>query len=560
MRKLSLLLATPVISWSLLMVPILGFVFFFFRYSLNVPWFDDFESIPYFLQRFLDLPTWSEKAEALLRPNNEHRVVYARLVVGIYYLLTGTINFKAYMIVGNASFLVILFLFYRSLRRASLPLWYLLPVPFLLFNAQNQMLTFTALFSLQYLAIIMLVFLSVYQLARNTQVGFGLGILLAFLTTFSMGNGMLVWPAGLVVLFYLRVWSRLAIWGALMVIAIFLYFYGYPVQQGNSEGFAFLVEHYLQIFSGFFVYVGSVFDLVPLWPLMWRSMLPEVAGFIMVGFLGFWSFQRLFRDHRPPTHWNAFFLGCIVFLICNAGIVALFRTRFGFGMMLWGSYRAYAMVLAAVTYLIFVGNYRNSENLLVRWIPVFLVTAVAINLTSYVFGIPMAAENRQLNRAKAFNQRYNQTGQGGSYQTPLGDFIAQNVDVMRERGWYELPNPSIIAGEQNLLKATSAPADSSNWAVLDGVKFISVDSRDTVYPPDYAGTVYLLLQSDRRTYVWGTTKRRPSEQNPLAVTPGFRSAVPKSIMQPGKYRLGVFEIRPNGQAAVRYTDHFATVE
>lgn len=544
----------------LFLLPILVFGIFFFTYSLNVPWFDDFESIPYFLQRFLDLPTWPEKAEALLRPNNEHRVVYARLVVWTYYLLTETINFRMLMVIGNASFLVVLFLFYRSLRRASLPVWYLLPVLFLLLNAQNQMLTFTALFTLQYLAIIMLVFLAVYQLAKNTTAGFVAGIFLAFLTTFSMGNGMLVWASGLVMLFYQRQWIRLAIWGVLMATAVFLYFYGYPVQQGNSEGFAFLTEHYLQIISGFFVFVGSLFDLVPPWPLAWRSVLPFVAGVVMVIFLAVWSFQRLFRDHQPPTHWNAFFLGCIVFLICNAGIVALFRTRFGFGMMLWGSYRAYTMVLAAVTYLIFIGSRRAGETVRDRWVPVFLLPAVGINLLSYLFGVPMAAENQHLSRAKAFNQRYNQTGQGGSYHSALGDFIARNIEVMKKRGWYDLPQPSIAAGEADLIKPLSGAIESINWAVSDQRDYISLDCEDAAYPPDYAGTLYLLLKSENRTYVWATVKRRPSERNPLAVTSGFRSAIPKSIMQPGRYRLGLFDVQKNGRTITRYTDRFATVE
>ncbi|MGA0557549.1 hypothetical protein ACO2Q8_12915 [Larkinella sp. VNQ87] len=561
MEKVSSLLARPVIAGLLFLVPLLAFAVFFFRYSANVPWFDDFESIPYFLQRFLDLPGWRDKAEALLRPNNEHRVLYARLVVWGYYLLTGTINFKALMFIGNASFLVVLALFYQSLRRAGLPAWYLLPVPFLLFNAQNQLLTFTALFTLQYLAIIMLVFLSIYQLAKNAPSSFGLAILLAFLTTFSMGNGMLVWAAGAVVLFYQRQWLRLGGWLGLMALAIYLYFYGYPVQQGNQEGFAFLAEHFLQIISGFFVFIGSFFDLVPQWPLAWRSIFPFVAGIVMVGFLAVWSFQVLFRTtNQPPTHWNAFFLGCLVFLICNAGIVALFRTRFGFGMMVWGSYRAYAMVLISITYLIFIGSRSAAGNRRERLVPVFLLPAMAIAGLSYVFGIPIAVDNLNMNRAKIFDQHYNQTGLGGTYNSKLGDFIAMNIDLMKNRGWYELPRPSLSEDEQRLFEPVSGTIIKPDWAVSEAGGFISVDSQDAAYPPNYAGTVFLILKSKNRTYVWTGQKRRPSRRNPLAVTAGFRSSLPKSMLQPGQYRLGVLEVPDDGPTTIRYTDRFVTVQ
>lgn len=560
MKKMSLLLATPAFVWSVLVVPVLVFAAYLFKYSLNIPWFDDFENIPYFLQRALDAPTWSSRFEALLRPNNEHRVLYARLVVLMNYLLTGTLNFRFFQFVGNASFLVILILFYRNLRQAKLPVWYLLPVPFILFNAQNHLTTFVAMFSLQYMAIIMLVFLSIYQLAKNTTRSFGASILLALLTTFSMGNGMLVWGAGLVVLLYQRQWIRLAIWLAVMAVAVFLYFYGYPVQQGNQEGFLFMKEHYLQIITGLFVFVGGFFDPISQWPLLWRCVLPFVAGVVMVGFLAIWSFQILFRDQQKPTRWNAFLLGCAAFLIGNAVIIALFRTRFGFEMMLWGTYRGYALMLASVTYLIFIGTRRNSIAIAERWVTVFLIPVIGLAALSYLIGVPTAVENLALNRAKAFNQRYNQVGLGGSYNSPLGDFIAANVDVMQKRGWYELPQPAISVHEQEVFKEASGQFDEADWLVRDENGFILVDSQDANYLPNHAGTLYLILKTENRTYLWGTHRRRPSQSNPLKVTPGFRSSVTKSILQPGKYRLGVYEVMADGQTKGRYTNRFVTIE
>ena len=65
----------------------------------------------------------------MVRPNNEHRVLYARLVVYGQYLLTGGISFSGLMWWGNMGLVVILVLLYRALRSLSLPVLYVLPVP-----------------------------------------------------------------------------------------------------------------------------------------------------------------------------------------------------------------------------------------------------------------------------------------------------------------------------------------------------------------------------------------------------------------------------------------------
>ncbi|GAB3330533.1 hypothetical protein GCM10027299_35350 [Larkinella ripae] len=539
---------------ALLVFPVLLWIAYFFYYSFDLPWFDDFESIPYFLQRFLDTPDWWEKGKALLQPNNEHRVLYARLVVLVYYFLTDRISFLALMIIGNLALIVILWIFYRLLRRAGLPFWYLLPIPFLLFTAQNYLLTFTALYTLQYLAIIMIVMLALERLARNTSNNFWLALALTFFGTFSMGNGMLCWAAGVVVLFYQKQWVRLAIWSFVSLTAIYLYFYGYPVQQGNAEGFSYLLAHPFQVLSGFFVYAGSLFDPMPAWPVEWRMILPLVAGLVMVAYLVFHAIRLLFLESGPPTHWNAAMLGFIVFFLINTALIALFRTRFGYMMVLWSTYRTYILVLSAITYLIFVSNRPANGQNRQRWVLAFLAVAFLINLAAYVTNYSEMTDRRRFMLGQAFNQRYNQIGLGGSHDSKLGDFIEQNMTTMQQRGWYELPVPSMAYDETQLLKPIVGPLTRPSWTVSESESHVDVFSQEERYPPNRDGAIYLILKSERQTYVFFTQKNRPSQRNPLLIRPGFKANVPKSMMAPGKYQLGLYTLITRNKTHLQYTD------
>ncbi|GAB3926656.1 hypothetical protein [Larkinella terrae] len=563
MKSVYRLLENPLIAGGVLVLPVLLFFVYFFRYSFDIPWFDDFENIPYFLHRFLDAPTWTEKWSALLRPNNEHRVVLSRLVVWLYYLLTGTINFHSLMLIGNLCMLVVLFLFYRTIRRASLPWWYLLPVPFLLFNAQNNLLTFTAVYTLQYIATIMMILLALYQLAKNAPVSFGLALVLGFFATFCNGNGMLVWAGGFAVLVYQKQWLRLGGWLAVAALAVYLYFLGYPVQQGNTEGFTYLLAHPFQILSGFLIFTGSLFDFIPTWPLTWRFVLPFAAGLVLVIFLGVWAIRLVFFNAKPPTHWNGFLLGTAVFLVTNTAIVALFRVRFDFGMVLWGTYRTYILVLWSVGYLIFInlrGRHAAAETARRRWLPVFLGAAFLVNLISYVVNVPRVAENRKLMQVQSFNQRYNQIGLGASRNSAFADYIEDNLKIMKDRGWYQLPSPSVSSDEQRVFEPVSTPLEKVSWVVSDGSSYINVTDKDETYPSGYNGGIYLILKSENRTYLRFAAKNRPSDRNPFRVIPGFIVDVPKQMIQPGQYRLGLYIVQSEGRSTVKYTDRTVVVE
>ncbi|GAB3567958.1 hypothetical protein GCM10027578_19730 [Spirosoma luteolum] len=570
MSRVYALLASRPVTLLLLLLPIAVFFVYFFALRYNIPWFDEYENIPYFLDRFLNATSFSDRMAALLRPNNEHRVLYARLVVLGQYVLTGGLNFAGLMLWGNLGLVLIFWLIYRALRRAvdtsaealtpralgNKALLGLLPVPLLLFTAQNYLLTFTAIYTLQYLAIIVLVVLTFFVLATNRPLHFGLALALGMLSTFSMGNGLLLWPAGAGLLFIQRRWLPLGIWIGVGVLSGYLYFLGYPVQQGNAEGFAYVTQHPFQTVAGFLVFAGSVFDLLPMLPIEQRAYLPFLMGLIGVTGLGYWLTRTLLQTRPNTSFFEAFVFGCLLFLLANIGLIAVFRIRFYFGMVLHSSYRTYSLVLWSMAVVLLFSRLHESRRR--QWWPLLWLGVLALNVISYLTYVPEAVERRKHMQGITFDQHYTGIGLGGTRNSYLARYIADLTKLMHDRGWYDLPQPAITPDERGLTAPAGAAGATVPLRVTQRPDYVVVDSQEPDYHIGMNEATYLILKSERQTYLMLANRNRPLGRRFWRAAPGFSAAMPTALVQAGRYRIGLFRTYPD-HTATQYTDRFVDI-
>lgn len=541
----------------LLILPIAVFFVYFFALRYDIPWFDEYENIPYFLQQFLDAQSFGKRLEALLKPNNEHRVLYARLVVYGQYLFTGGISFQGLMLWGNLGLVLIFWMLYRTTEmhigrtRGFAPTW-LLPVPLILFNAQNYLLTFTAIYTLQYLAIIMLVMATFFVLAFDRPGAFVGALGLGALATFSMGNGILVWPAGAVMLLIRRRWLWLAVWLGVGAACIWYYFHDYPVQQGNSEGFAYVIQHPLQTLAGFFIFAGSLFDFFPAWGVERRAVLPLLAGVGLVGVLAYWLIRMVFRREANRSHFETFLTGVALFLLANMALIALFRIRFYFGMVLHSSYRTYALVLWAVGYLALLSLVKSHWQKRAIW--TFWGLFLFVNVLSYFTYLPEAIQRRKHMQGLTFNQQHNQIGLGGTHNSPLSRWIIELDSTMRVRQWHTLPNPAITPTEIQLLNPQQSPVQNVPLRITDQPDYINLESDQ----PDYEvglnrGTYVVFWPTDRpqHPYLLFAELRKPTGLSPFSRPYGWLASMPKALLPPGDYTVGLFETTPTTTHLIR---------
>ncbi len=195
--------------WLIASLPIGLFLLIIARYSLNVPWFDDFDPFPDFLREWQKAGDFFTYIRLLFKPNNEHRMVFGKLAALGYYWLTGELNFTFLHWAGICFTVGSFAIFIRVFRQNNIPRLYLLPFPFLLFQLQYHMTSLWAITGLQHQPVIFFVCLTSYLLAKKQ---FMWAILAGLCANFAMSNGIFVWPAGCAILFLQGNYRSLGVW------------------------------------------------------------------------------------------------------------------------------------------------------------------------------------------------------------------------------------------------------------------------------------------------------------------------------------------------------------
>lgn len=540
---------------GLLLLIIIGiFYYFIVRFSINIPWFDDIENIPYFLIKWIEAPTFTEKWQAIIYPNNEHRVLTARIIVLGQYLLTNKLNFKDLLFIGNLSVLVLSgFIIYSYLRHGGK--WFLtIPIAFLIFNFQSYSGTFMTIMSMQYQMVILLSVASFYFLAKDKIFPFLLALFLAWVDTFSMGNGMMVWPSGLVLLLFQQRWKDSVIWSAAGAISIFLYFYGFDFVQGNDKAFAYILQYPFRTIIAFFTMLGGDFDVIPNKAFNKRMIIPTLAGITLfivfvVWFLQILSVSRFWRrwlpvqitkhfsfpltTHHDDNRWNAFWLGTLIYVLISMILVVVFRTRFDPHIILWSTYKMYPAVMTSVIYIIIIQSFKQKQILVFS---LALLVSAGVWASAFINYLPVIKATSEARTAFAFNQKRNGVGLGATKNSAFEAMIVATLSNVEKRNIYSLPQPLIHVDEDKVTLKDSITNTVAKVEVND-----SADGILNIVPVSgmaESGHKYAVLESKDNLYLFNF----PS---------GNTGAIcPKGTIRAGDYKIGIWVVSQNGTKIV----------
>lgn len=542
------------VRYLLGLLPIGVIVVFYYlciRYSINIPWFDDIENIPYFLVNWIEAPSLIEKWQTIIFPNNEHRVLAARLIVLGQYLVTNKLNFKNLAFCGNLSVLVLFgFITYSYLRQGGK--WFLaVPIAFFIFNFQSYAGTFMTIMSLQYQMVILLSVASLYFLAKRRTWPFFLAIFLAYVDTFSMGNGMMVWPSGLVLLLFQARWRDAFIWTVSGAAAIYLYFHGYDFVQGNDKAFDYILQYPFRTFIAFFTMLGGDFDIIANAGFSKRMIIPTLAGlglfavFViwLIGILstspfwGRWIPENLAKryNHLPKlqndnNRWNAFWLGTLVYVLISMILVVVFRTRFDPHIILWSTYKMYPAVMTSVIYILVIQAFTGRTKLLVFGSS--LVVSIILWASTLINYMPIVEETAAARTAFAFNQKRNGIGLGATKNNPFETMLATTLLKVDKMRIYSLPKPLIHADEAKLTLKDSSVTASTKVTINElSPEVLSI----TQEKPATAGERnYAMMESKDNLYLFSFPLNNSG------------AIGPKGTIRAGEYEVGVWTVSKNG--------------
>lgn len=310
---------------------------------MNIPTGDEYGTFQW--MNVFSKATLKDRFFLLFRQANEHRIFSYYLTVITEFKLTGEVNFRYIMLLGNLGMFGLTWFLYRIYRSKVSTLIILPPLILLLFVPQYNITDWAMVLMCsvnQYL----LVFASLAFLYKDGRCYFAFSLLLAAIATFSFGNGMFTFLAGFPILVFRQHKSlkKILIWTGVMIVCIILYFIDY--NHSTSLFSKMIVFHQpVKSVAYFLAFFGGVFrDVVGT-----HTKLMPILGALIFAVFGYlvvlkWEFIRK----------NPLILSYLLFVIFSA--LAVTVSRVGYGIITASSdrYRLLPVLFIAILYIALV--------------------------------------------------------------------------------------------------------------------------------------------------------------------------------------------------------------
>ena len=373
----------------LLILPAVLALLFIKHYAVNVCAWDDIDEARLFDKLYTGHLSFGD----LFALHNEHRVFTGRIATLLFGVLT---HLNEVDMCYFSWFLICLtcFVFYLALVRIfksrETALVALIPIVWVMFSLRQTQNLIQGEASFQ-IFVILFFLLAIYFLATSTGLRwrFALSVACGVLGTYSMANGLLVWPIGLIVILWIRqsqpkeirrpYLKMAAIW-SLVAIAVFIsYFINSPGIGGPSKT-EFLLQHPL---SGLLYFVEAMGSL------MYYKYLAYIAGLLLLSLCAFVLVTIVFQTKARLS--TALSLSLILFGVSSAVLLAWARLPFGIEEVLSGRYTTYTNPGIVGLYLGIISlktKYMDVKPFLVGFLTSLIVLGLAV---SYITAIQIEA-------------------------------------------------------------------------------------------------------------------------------------------------------------------------
>ena len=552
----------------LVLLPIGYFYWLRLTTATNIPNWDDYGGVLAFLNSFVDSPSIYLKLKLLISRYAEHRLLYVRLVTVIDYLIFGQVNFIHLNIIGNLGLLGIAYLFYQSMPKHPNRLLYFVTVSFLLFQLQYFTIIFGSMSALQNINTVLFAFASLYLLSKDQPKYFLFALVFAGLATFSSGNGMFAFLAGLIILFNRRkIDLYTAAWVIIMIGSILFYFYKY-----DTTGYNGIVSGYTQVdplkvhrtvirspdkaMSFWFSFVGSSIRNISN---KYGFLLAIISGFSATVFFLYLIYKKYFQK-------NPLLFSYLVFLFFSALSVTVVRFDGSAQYAFVPRYRFFSILILIVIYLISIDFFDLYKKKL------YAIIIIALSIVFYFsvlnFSLKKLDHKRDLLIAgvKSYHRYNEQSGRivedittaikrtqtleseklrlATSHSTQIQ---ARNIIYNAEkRKIFNMPPTKKMAFA---LQPLPPETDSLKYYVLvekQTNKFIVIKNAWAFYEGSNAGEnrTYLVLVSSDNRYVFPTTSVPRPEIVKLYgsekyLKSGFKFKTLRARIKDGEYKLGL---------------------
>lgn len=486
--------------------------------------------------------TWTEKISLVFARHNEHRIVLNKGLDLLQLTLSGQVNLKHQLMIGNC-FLVAIFLitayFYYNYVSTN---WYLfLPAPLLIFNLKSYEAFLWPMVSIQTMGVILFALVSFIILFKRNDAMSWRRFLFAFTTaaiaTYTCGNGfvtLLLGFAGLLTGRYPYKFSVL--WLLLSVVLLGFYFQGYQQIAEHPKPVDAILTGTPDLLGHFFVLLGS-----PYWISgMFRLPVSIGAGFLTLSAILYYFIPKGLFKINPICFYF------LLFLVLSCAITSLTRSGFGVHQAFSVRYHVYSLLTALFVYFSVLTLFHN-KNTIITYVAAFAILGSSV---SYSLA---RAFNLQAVKDMSFSLEYGSFSyyvrNRPAFAYPDQGFALRSIKESDSLGVYKYPRLSFDAFASNshsialpepqgvINSAFDITPDENYLLIPDGWAFID--------QMDYVNLLTrVILRNEERTLIYETHRMsRPDVSIAFhrdLENSGFSLMIKKDKIPDGIYDFGFY--------------------
>lgn len=543
----------------LILAPIAFWIYLILSYSVNVPWFDDFNPFLDFIDKWITSKNALQKLELLFQPNNEHRMVWGKLLNLIHFWLFGNVNFSVLHYIAGAFTLGTCLIFWKIFQQLKLPPLYFIPIPLLLFQVQYHLIFLWAICGMQHQVVVFLLTLTCYLLATNR---FTWAILVGLCCNFAMSNGVFTGVSGLSILLLSFNWKRISIWLPIGIIANLAYFYGMS-SQGNEKSLSLFLNNPQLSLIGFLGSLGGIFDFIPEKNIEFRLSLPLIMGFLatawagvwIIGVILFWLKQFVLPKLKitPPLSYLSasaqqsltvthFCVGLLTFLLANSVVIGLLRPRFGLFVILVSNYKLYAAIFFIIIYLTLLITFKESIKLKTV-AGLSAIIASVVYCFSLIHYLPSLIERRKYLLVNAYNQEHNAFGLGFVPESKASRSIDQLMKRLVAHGYYTYPSQKFSSYFEKMKTIDGAPPSDLKVLVKENDLSLQLTQVNQQYLSGKNDGLFVFLRKGSELRIYKMNQVPYTGRNPFIHYQNIAEcSIPKTYVTKNGYQLGILRV------------------
>jgi hypothetical protein len=350
-----------IVQYFLIVAPILVNLRYILKHSLNIPRYDDYDSVLEFVYNFKNTP-FPSNLPLLFRQHIEHRIFTTRLTAALYYYVFGNINFKG-IILLNFCLGVVLFIVLATLIKKIIPrywLWAAAVLSLCLFDLINSDLSNWAMSGVQNYGVILFFIVSMRLYGRKEIKYVIPAMTFQVLCIYTSGNGHV--GSLFIVAYNILSKNRLNSVLSVIIMLIFSSLYYYHYHSAASM----FTSDLTKVVPFFFHNVGAHFSFE----------YGILAGIVMLAFTVFLLPIKIFDRFKVNQELLPFI--CLVgFVFASQVIMSFFRGNLPVIVAYSSRYLIYShlLLVSLFVWLLYKKEFENLE--------------VSVSTKSKVFSLPL---------------------------------------------------------------------------------------------------------------------------------------------------------------------------